>query len=86
MLKNLDYCLFFNDLDTEYDSDDDSDVDSDNSSGYIKSLKLMSWFSKYNHKTGRTYLNLGVGEGCWWHKIRNRGTFIKQFFKRDLLF
>ena len=50
MLKNLDYCLFFNGLDPEYDLDkydNNSDVDSDDGSGYIKSLKLISWFNKY---------------------------------------
>ena len=42
ILKNLDYCLFFNDLDPENDSDDydnDSDVDSDDNYVHIKVLK-----------------------------------------------
>ena len=43
MPKNLDYVLFFNHLNTEYDYDD-SDGDSD----YNKSFKLISWFNKNN--------------------------------------
>ena len=49
MLKNLHYHLFFNHKDSKYNynNSDDSDVDSDDDSGCI-SLKLISWFNKYN--------------------------------------
>ena len=49
MLKNLHYQLFFHHKDPKYDYDnsDDSNVDSDDDSGCI-SLKLISWFNKYN--------------------------------------
>ena len=49
--KHLDYLLFFIRLNTEYDyrdSVDDPDGYSNDDSDYIKKLKLVSWFNKYN--------------------------------------
>ena len=49
--KHLDYLLFFNRLNTEYDyrdSVDDPDGYSNGDSDYIKNLKLVSWFNKYD--------------------------------------
>ena len=51
MLKMI-IILFFNVLDSKYDSD----IDSDDDSGYIKSLKHISWFNKYNQ--GKEYKNM----------------------------
>ena len=52
-LTNLNYCLLFNDFAPQYDygySDDNSVVDSDDYSDYIKILKYIPWFNKYNQR------------------------------------